>query len=128
MVTYGYDHIHFRSEDPHSARKFWEEMFSAKVISEGDLGGSPMFEMDLNGMYFLVSGRAEGEDPVRTTSDPRYGMDHFGLLVDDMDASQKDLTAKGVEWICEPWEIGPGTKIAFVRGPDNISIELVQRG
>ncbi len=127
MVTYRYDHMHFRSEDPHAARKFWEDMFGAKMIKESDLGGAPLFEMDLGGMYFLVSGKAEGENPVRTTSDPRYGLDHFGLEVDDMDAAQKELTAKSAEWICEPWEIHTGVKIAFIKGPDNISIELAER-
>ena len=66
MATYKYDHIHFRSEDPHAARKFWEEMFGAECTRERELGGAPSFTMDLNGMIFQVSGRAEGEDPVRT--------------------------------------------------------------
>lgn len=128
MAKFSYDHIHFRSEDPHAARKFWEEMLGAKCVHERELGGAPSFDMDLNGMRFLVSGRAKGEDPIKLGSEPRYGLDHFGLLVDDMDQAQKELTAKGAEWICEPWEIRPGTKIAFIKGPDNISIELAQRG
>ena len=88
---------------------------------------APSFTFDLNGMRFLVSGRAEGENPVKSGSDPRYGLDHFGLIVDDMDSAAADLRAKGVEFICEPWEIRPGVKIAFVKGPDDISIELAQR-
>lgn len=127
MATYGYDHLHFRSEDPHAARKFWEEMFGAKLVQERELGGAPSFNMDLNGMVFIVSGRAKDEDPVRTGSGPRYGLDHFGLRVDDMDKAAEELRAKGAEFICEPWEIRPGVKIAFIKGPDNVSIELAQR-
>lgn len=127
MATYGYDHLHFRSEDPHAARKFWEDMFGAKLVQERELGGAPSFNMDLNGMVFIVSGRAEGEDPTRTGSDPRYGLDHFGLRVDNMDQAAEELRAKNAEFICEPWEIRPGVKIAFIKGPDNISIEMAQR-
>lgn len=127
MATFGYDHIHFRSEDPHAARKFWEEMFGAKLIQERELGGAPSFNMNLNGMVFIVSGRAKNENPVRTGSDPRYGLDHFGLRVNDMDEAEKELRGKGAEFICDPWEIRPGVKIAFIKGPDNISIELAQR-
>lgn len=127
MPTYRYDHIHFRSEDPHAARRFWEEMFSAKVVRERELGGAPSFDFDLNGMRFLVSGRAKNENPVRTGTDPRYGLDHFGLLVDNMDDAAAELRTKGAEFICEPWEIRPGVKIAFIKGPDNISIELAER-
>ena len=127
MATYKYDHIHFRSEDPHAARKFWEEMFGAECTRERELGGAPSFTMDLNGMIFQVSGRAEGENPVRTGSEPRYGLDHFGLLVDDMDGAASGLREKGAEFICEPWELRPGVKVAFIKGPDNISIELAER-
>jgi lactoylglutathione lyase len=127
MATYSYDHIHFRSEDPEAARVFWEQTFGATVLQERKLGGAPSFTLDLNGMRFQVSGRAEGENPVRSGSEPRYGLDHFGLLVDNMDAASTELRAKGVEFICDPWEIRPGVKIAFVKGPDDISIELAER-
>ena len=26
MAKFGYDHLHFRSEDPHAAKEFWENM------------------------------------------------------------------------------------------------------
>jgi hypothetical protein len=35
--------------------------------------------------------------------------------------------ANGVELTCDPWEVRPGVKVAFVKGPDNIGIELAQR-
>jgi len=127
MPRFAYDHLHFRSEDPHAARKFWEEMFGAKMVLQRELGGAPAFNMDLNGMAFIVSGRAKNENPIRVGSDPRYGLDHFGLKVDDMDAAAKELRAKGAEFICEPWELRPGVKIAFIKGPDDISIELAER-
>jgi lactoylglutathione lyase len=127
MATFGYDHIHFRSEDPHVAREYWEKNFGATVVREKELGGARSFTFDLHGMRFDVSGRAEDENPVAGTTDPIYGLDHLGLLVDDMDEAAADLRANGVHFICEPWEIRPGVKIAFVEGPDNISIELAQR-
>jgi hypothetical protein len=34
MATYGYDHIHFRSEDTHAARAYWENTFGAPVVQE----------------------------------------------------------------------------------------------
>lgn len=48
MPAYGYDHLHFRSEDPRAAKVFWKEMFGARVVSEGGLGDSPIFDPDLN--------------------------------------------------------------------------------
>ena len=37
------------------------------------------------------------------------------------------LKEKGVRFTLEPYDIRPGTRIAFIRGPENISIELLER-
>ena len=56
------------------------------------------------------------------------GLDHFGLTTDDLEGAVKELKAKGVAFTMEPREIRPGTKIAFITAPQNVSIELLQRG
>ena len=48
--------------------------------------------------------------------------------VPDLDAAAAALKAKGVEFTLEPKQARPGLRIAFVRGPQGISIELLQRG
>jgi catechol 2,3-dioxygenase-like lactoylglutathione lyase family enzyme len=59
---------------------------------------------------------------------PRQGLDHFGFAVPDLDAAAAALKAKGVEFTLEPKQARPGLRIAFIRGPQGISIELLQRG
>ena len=44
--------------------------------------------------------------------------------VDDLPAAIADLEAKGAEFLMKPRD-GKG-RIAFVKGPDSVSIELVQ--
>ncbi len=58
---------------------------------------------------------------------PRYGEDHFGVEVDDLDEVAADLKKRGVVFGMEPRDFGPGLRIAFVRGPDNVRIELMER-
>ena len=38
-----------------------------------------------------------------------------------------DLKGKGADICVEPRTIRPGVRIAFVRGPDEVRIELLQR-
>ena len=38
-----------------------------------------------------------------------------------------ELKAKGAEFTMEPNDIRPGTRIAFLRGPEGVSIELLER-
>ena len=54
-------------------------------------------------------------------------LDHFGLTVKDIDAVAAAIKAKGVEFTKEPTTIRPGVRICFLRGPQGISIELLER-
>ena len=56
------------------------------------------------------------------------GLDHFGMTVTNMAEAVAELKAKGVVFAVEPKQIRPGTTIAFLTAPQNVSIELIQRG
>jgi catechol 2,3-dioxygenase-like lactoylglutathione lyase family enzyme len=62
---------------------------------------------------------------VGDASQTRYGYDRLGLQVDDIDAAYQDLKKKGFSFFIEPKDI-PNLRIAFFRGPEDITIELVQ--
>ena len=54
--------------------------------------------------------------------------EHIGLTVDNVDAAVAELKGKGVAFTMEPKTIRPGVRIAFLTAPQNVSIELIQRG
>jgi hypothetical protein len=47
--------------------------------------------------------------------------------VDDLDAAAADLKSKGAVFSTEPHQLRPGLKIAFVRAPGDVRIELLER-
>ena len=57
----------------------------------------------------------------------RYTYDHFGVVVQDLNAAIEELRSKGVKILQEPSTVRPGTHIAFVEGPDHTRIEVLQR-
>jgi catechol 2,3-dioxygenase-like lactoylglutathione lyase family enzyme len=67
----------------------------------------------------------DGVNPPPTT--PYQGLDHFGLVVSGIDAIVADLKAKGVEFTRDPQTVRPGTRVAFLRAPQGVSIELLDR-
>ena len=80
------NHLHFRSEDPDAAAKWYCDNFGAKITSERPLSTTKSIQLELNGEHIMtISGRAEGEDPIAGTTDPRYGLDHFGFETDDLE-------------------------------------------
>ncbi|MEK7078513.1 MAG: VOC family protein [Patescibacteria group bacterium] len=127
MTKYRFDHIHFRSKDIEFTKKFWLEILGARLIKERELLGAPSYTFDLNGTSILVSGRGAGEKFEDSVSENLYGFWHFALLVNDISLSLQELKKQKIECFHDSWEIRKGVKVAFVRGPDNISIELIER-
>ena len=123
-----YNHLHFRSADPDEAAKWYCDNFAAKITSERPLSTTKSIQLELNGDHLMtISGRAEGEDPVPGSTDPRYGLDHFGFETDDLEGLSAHLKNNGVKFNCEPWTMPSGSMVAFVVAPDEVSIELIQR-
>ncbi len=127
-MNFTYNHLHFRSEDPDQAAKFYCDNFGAVIASERPLSTTKSIQLSLNGHPLMtISGRAEGEDPVPGSTDPRYGLDHFGFEVDNMEEVTAQLKANGVKFGCEPWTMPSGSTVAFIVAPDQVSVELIQR-
>ena len=58
---------------------------------------------------------------------PYLGLEHIGLRVDGIDRVVAELKQKGAKFTVEPKTIRPGVRIAFLRGPENVHIELLER-
>jgi catechol 2,3-dioxygenase-like lactoylglutathione lyase family enzyme len=127
-MNFTYNHLHFRSGDPDTAAKFYCDNFGATITSERPLSTTKSIQLELGGRPLMtISGRAEGEDPVPGSTEPRYGLDHFGFEVDDMDEAASHLRANGAHFICDPWTMPSGSTVCFIEAPDHVSVELIQR-
>ena len=127
MATYSYDHIHLRSPDPRSTAQFYHKMFDARIIETPQPSGEIRFDLDIGGLMVLLAGQLPQGQELEGEVQPHYGLDHFGLKVDDLDKAYQELKAKGAEFQSEPRTLPTGVKITFVLAPDNVRIELVER-
>ena len=57
----------------------------------------------------------------------RLAAEGGSIAVSDIDAVAAELKAKGVEFTTEVKTVRPGTRICFLRGPQGVSIELLDR-
>ena len=127
VYTYTYDHIHVRTKDPEGMATFFETMFNATVLRLTQSDGVPRVDLDVNGLAIFIASVPPEEHIDLSPRDPHLGLDHFGFRVDDIDGAVEDLRGKGAEIYVEPRTIRPGVRIAFVRGPDDVRIEILQR-
>ena len=126
MATYSWDHIHLRTADPEGTVQWFEKMLGAEIIRSMP-NGKPRIDMKLGGANIFIAPVAAGDVVNAPPVTPYQGLDHFGLSVSGIDAIAADLKKKGVEFTKEPHSPRPGIKICFLRGPQGISIELLDR-
>jgi lactoylglutathione lyase len=125
--TYHYDHIHLLSRDPKATARYYEKMFGAKVIETVQSDGTPRIDLDLNGLAIFILQVAPGEKLPSSPPDRYLGLDHFGLKVNNLDEAVAELKRRGAEFAVEPRTARPGLRIAYVRAPENVRIELLER-
>jgi len=126
MPNYTWDHIHLRSPDPEATAAWFERMLGAQVIRTLQQG-KPRIDLKLGGAMIFIAPVAPGDGVNAPPATPYQGLDHFGLAVSNIDAVAAELKGKGVELTKDPTTIRPGTRICFLRGPQAISIELLDR-
>ena len=126
MAKFTYDHIHLRSPDPEATASYYEKMFGAEVIRTMQ-GDKPRIDLKLGGANIFIAPVAPGDGVNAAPTTPYQGLDHFGLQVNGIDAIVAELKAKGAEFTREPTTVRPGVRVAFLRGPEGVSIELLDR-
>jgi catechol 2,3-dioxygenase-like lactoylglutathione lyase family enzyme len=121
-----WDHVHIRSPDPEATAQWFERMLGAQIIRSMQ-EGAPRVDLKLGGANIFIAPVKTGDGVNAPPVTPYQGLDHFGLTVDNIDAAAQELKRKGVEFTKEPATIRPGVRVCFIRGPQGVSIELLQR-
>ncbi len=128
MPTYWHDHIHLTTPDALKTAEFYETMFNARRVNTREIAdGRTSVELDLNGSRVLIIERGNKPEPAPASPETSYGIEHFGIRTDNIEAAVADLKAKGVKFRDEVRVAMPGLKISFLWGPENVLIELMER-
>jgi lactoylglutathione lyase len=122
-------HTMVRITDPERSRAFYEALgfrFSRDmdIVRNGELEATN---------YFYSIGDAENVLELTYNHDGRsyemgtaYG--HIAIGVDDLDATLAELASQGIEPERPPYQVTEGgSRICFVRDPDEYRIELIER-
>jgi lactoylglutathione lyase len=127
MTEFSYDHVHLRSPDPDETAAYYERMFGAEIIKSVMSNGIERTDMNLGGVMVFIAKVPEDAALAEKPAGSFVGLDHLGLRVRGIDRVCDELKAKGAEFTVEPKTIRPGVRIAFVRGPQNVLIEILDR-
>src|SRR4051812_33791305 len=125
MPEVRWDHLHLRSPDPEATARYYVKVFGATSVNKVESGGAVRVIVSLAGLNLFIE-----QVPPATPAPPQpphLGLEHIGLAVTNIDAVCAELKARGAEFVVEPHSPRPGLRIAFVRAPENVRIELLER-
>jgi catechol 2,3-dioxygenase-like lactoylglutathione lyase family enzyme len=126
-MKFGFDHVHLVGSDLDASERFYRDMFGAETVGRRDAGGATNLMMRLDGINLFIREPRPAENVTADGAEVRYTYDHFGVVVQDLQAAIDELRAKGVTVLQEPRTARPGTHVAFIEGPDHTRIEVLQR-
>ena len=128
-MAYEFEHIHLKAPDPEKTANWYVKAFNFEIFN--DRGVRPTGDRFIeckseDGTIFRISGARTNEDMGQGDADVHYGLEHFGITVDDMDAELERLIGLGAELAEGPIRNPNGPTIAFIKVPDDVRIELLQ--
>jgi catechol 2,3-dioxygenase-like lactoylglutathione lyase family enzyme len=124
-MAYRLHHLHIICKDLEKMITFFTETLEATLVRRQKFGTADGASLDLQGTTVNLRVSREDEEMVGDASQSSYGYDHIGLQVEDVETTFTELQAQGFSFLVPPTDI-PNLKIAFFKGPEDITIELVQ--
>ncbi len=128
-MAYLINHVHIRSANPSASADWYAEHFGAVKVSEREvMPGTVTISMDMGSPVRLnISSQPPGSSDERASAElNRLGLEHFGFDVEDLAADLARLEAAGVRVALPLTEVSGGARLAYIEGPDDVLIELVQ--
>jgi lactoylglutathione lyase len=119
----------YRITDPEKSRAFYEALgfdFSRdlEIVRNGELEATNyFFSMGDNDSVLELTFNHDGR-----TYDMGDAYGHIAIAVDDLDETLSRLKEQGIEAEREPYRVREGgSRLCFVRDPDDYRIELIDR-
>ena len=121
-----YHHIHLVCSDLEQTIHFFGDVMGATLMGRKKFGTADGAMLELAGTNIFLRVKRIDETIASDSTSARYGYDHLAFITDDVDAVYADLTARGYQFSVPPTPQEPN-RIAFLKGPDNITIELISK-
>ena len=128
-MDYSINHVHIRASDPRASAAWYEKYFNARIVSEREImPGTVTVSMEVGGPVRLnISSQPVGSSGARSVAElNRLGLEHFGFDVTDLESELKRLEGAGIRVVLPLTEVPSGSRLAYIEGPDDVLIELVQ--
>ena len=129
-MAYRINHIHLKAPDPRKTAEWYTTAFGFKIVSDETRVFGDRFVRCLSedgGLAVNISGARTGERLGPGDARAHFGLEHFGFDSQDIDGDIARLQGLGATLLEGPTQVPGGPRIAFLQGPDDTRLELVER-
>ena len=127
-MTYEFNHVHLKAPNPRKTAEWYAAAFNFSIVSDvvRPYGDQFVVTKTVDGITVNISGARTGEDLDDGNADVHWGLEHIGITIDDLDAEIERLQGMGAVLKEGPIDVPNGPRVAFIAGPDDTRIELLQ--
>ncbi len=127
-----FEHVGMATGDLEACLHFYVDLMGLKlVLRKSSPGGrGEVVFLDAGGAMLEIVAPGGTVEPARTVPNGEAGLRHLTFTVENVDEAFAELTAAGVEPVEAPRDAINRemlARVAFVRDPDGIIVELAQR-
>ncbi|CAE6819804.1 hypothetical protein R70006_06148 [Paraburkholderia domus] len=121
MIEFKWDHLQLCSADAEATAAWFARCLNAEIVRRPG-------RVDLRiGSINLFITALTGAQTGRPDSQQKQGIDHFGVVVDDLDAAFEHLLRCDAEIVEPVKQVRPGVRACLVRSPGDILVEILER-
>ena len=128
-MGYRINHIHLKAPDPRKTAEWYVRAFDFTIANDETRVFGDRFVRCRSadgGIAVNISGARTNERLGPGDANPHHGLEHFGFDSLDVEADIKRLVDLGAVLMEGPIQMPNGGRIAFLKGPDDTRLELVQ--
>jgi catechol 2,3-dioxygenase-like lactoylglutathione lyase family enzyme len=127
-MTHKFNHIHLKALDPEKTANWYVKAFDFTIISDSVRVYGDRFIrcQTTDGIVVNISGARTDEQMGDGDATAHWGLEHFGIEVDDIEIEIKRLESLGTKLLEGPIDTQSGLRLAFIQAPDNVRVELLQ--
>ena len=127
-MAYKFNHVHLKAPDPEKTANWYVKAFNFRITSDTTrVFGDRFIRCEMpDGTAMNISGARTDEQLEDGNANAHWGLEHFGVNVDDIEAEIRRLEGLGAKLMEGPFETPNGPRIAFIKAPDDTRIELLE--
>jgi catechol 2,3-dioxygenase-like lactoylglutathione lyase family enzyme len=129
-MAFRINHIHLKAPDPRKTAEWYTKAFNFKIVSDETRVFGDRFircTSEDGGMAVNISGARTKETLGPGDASAHHGLEHFGFDTEDIEADIRRLEGLGARLLEGPIQNPNGPRIAFLKAPDDVRVELVER-